>query len=76
MNEEFKAVELNENEMAEAAGGARQARWISYTIVRGDTITKIANRYHVTKSQLIQWNNIADLDKIVAGHKLRIYTSI
>ena len=75
MNEELKNVQaLNDEEMNEATGGAGQARWIQYTIKRGDTLLKIANRYSVTVANLCQWNNISDPNFIVAGHKLSIYT--
>ena len=74
--EEIKNVqELNEEQLEEAAGGAGQARWITYTIVRGDTLTKIAHRFGVTVGKLVSWNGIADPDHIVAGHRLRIYTN-
>ena len=76
MNEELKNVqELEDNEMNEAAGGAGQARWIRYTIKRGDTLRKIAGRYHVTVANLCQWNGISNPDLIIAGHHLSIYTN-
>ena len=75
MDEIKHGQELTDEQLNEAAGGAGQARWISYTIVRGDTLTKIANRFAVSVSKLVQWNNIADPDHIVAGHKLKIYTN-
>lgn len=68
MNEELKNVQaLNDNEMNEAAGGAGQARWITYTIKRGDTLIKIANRFGVSVSNLCQWNGISDPDYIVSS---------
>ena len=76
MNEGLKNVQtLNDNEMNEATGGAGQARWIQYTIKRGDTLIKIANRFGVSVSNLCQWNGISDPDYIVAGHRLSIYTN-
>ena len=66
--------ELNDEQMNEAAGGAGQARWVTYTIVRGDTLIKIGNRFGVSVANLCEWNGISDPDHIVAGHKLRIYT--
>ena len=74
MNEELKNVQaLNDNEMNEAAGGAGRARWIQYTIKRGDTLTKIASLFGVPISQLCLWNNITDPDNIAVGHRLSIY---
>ena len=74
MNEELKNVQaLDDNEMNEATGGAGQARWIQYTIKRGDTLTKIASLFGVPISQLCLWNNITDPDNIAVGHRLSIY---
>ena len=75
MEEIRNTQELNDVELNEAVGGAGQARWITYTIVRGDTLTKIAHRYGVTVGKLVQWNNILDPDRIKAGNRLKIYTN-
>ena len=76
MIEELKNVQtLDDAELNEAAGGAGQARWITYTIKRGDTLGKIASRYRVSIANLCQWNGITDPDFIIAGHRLSIYTS-
>ena len=58
MNEELKNVQaLDDNEMNEATGGAGQARWIQYTIKRGDTLIKIAKRYGIANWRKIrEWN--------------------
>ena len=73
--EDIKNVqELNDEQLNAAAGGAGQARWITYTIVRGDTLGKIAHRFGVSVASLCEWNGISNPDFIVAGHKLRIYT--
>lgn len=36
----------------------------------GDTLYKIAQKYNVTLSELLEWNNIEDLDQIFAGQIL------
>ena len=41
-----------------------------YTVVSGDNLTKIANRYGTTVDQLVAWNNIADPNKIYVGQRL------
>ena len=43
--------ELNVNELEKAAGGAA-SRYIVYTVVKGDTLGRIANAYGVTVKDL------------------------
>ena len=43
-----------------------------YTVVSGDNLTKIANRYGTTVNQLVSWNNIANANLIYPGQKLRV----
>lgn len=43
-----------------------------YTVVSGDTLTKIASRYNTTVNQLVSWNNIKNPDLIYVGQKLRV----
>ncbi len=43
----------------------------TYTIVSGDTLSKIALKYHVTVSNLKAWNNLKS-DTIYVGQKLNI----
>ncbi len=64
--------ELNVNELEKAAGGAA-SRYIVYTVVKGDTLGKIAGIYGVTVNELAAWNNIANPNLILIGQKLKIY---
>ena len=43
-----------------------------YTVVTGDNLTKIANRYGATVNQLVSWNNISNPNLIYPGQKLRV----
>ena len=44
-----------------------------HRVKKGDTLTKIANRYGVTRTQLMRWNNrITDPDYIQAGWQIRV----
>lgn len=45
---------------------------VYYTVVTGDNLTKIANRYGTTVNQLVAWNNIANPNLIYPGQKLRV----
>lgn len=46
-----------------------------YTIVEGDTLSEIAERYGTTYQILAEYNNIPNADKIYAGQKIRIPNS-
>ena len=43
-----------------------------YTVKSGDNLTKIANRYGTTVSQLVAWNNIKNPNLIYVGQKIRV----
>lgn len=43
---------------------------IKYTIKKGDTISKIANKHQISKEKIIQENNIDNPDKIYPGQDL------
>lgn len=44
-----------------------------YKVRKGDTISEIAERYHISSSELRQWNGIKG-NKIIAGQNLKIYS--
>ena len=43
-----------------------------YTIISGDTLSAIANKYKTTVAQLMSWNNILNANLIFAGKKIRV----
>lgn len=43
-----------------------------YTVVRGDNLTKIANKFGTTVKQLVAWNNIPNKNLIYPGQVLRV----
>ena len=43
-----------------------------YTVISGDNLTKIANRYGTTVNQLVSLNNIKNPNLIYPGQKLRV----
>ncbi|QCR31477.1 LysM peptidoglycan-binding domain-containing protein [Lysinibacillus sp. SGAir0095] len=54
-----------------AAIAAPMAEASSYTVSKGDTLTKIANANKTTVNQLRQWNNLKN-DAIYVGQKLTV----
>ena len=43
-----------------------------YTIVKGDTLTKIARKFGTTVNQLVAWNGIKNKNLIYAGQRIRV----
>lgn len=78
----YKADEVFSRIDVSKTGGGRTARggspassgsgtFITYTVKSGDSLGKIAAKYHVTVSQIQSWNNIKGTT-IRVGQKLRI----
>ena len=78
----MEAVELNMEEMADAAGGAQhftkqadKAGWIQHKVVAGDTLTRIAKKYGIGDWRKIrEWNPHIDhkTNMIITGEYLWI----
>lgn len=43
-----------------------------YTVVKGDTLSKIAKKYNVTVNQLVEWNGIKNPNLISIGQKIKL----
>ena len=53
----------------------RSGEYKSYKVKKGDTLSKIADKNHVSLSDLLRWNtDIKDANKVSAGTHLRIPT--
>ena len=64
---------INENELQNVSGGAYTGACFYYTIVWGDTLSGIAQRFHTTIAILMQLNpSIKDPNKIYAGNKILV----
>ena len=65
--------EILENEMLDKVSGGVMIDGVEYYHVKaGDTLSEIAERYHVTTSALAAANNISNPDRITAGQMLII----
>lgn len=49
-----------------------EAKEINYVVKKGDTLTKIANKYNTTYQKLASYNNIKDPNKIYIGQIIKI----
>ena len=45
---------------------------VYHTVVAGETLSRIAAKYHTTVDKIIQLNNLKNADKIAEGQKLRV----
>jgi LysM repeat protein len=63
---------VNNGQKTYSSGSDQKGDKIYYTIRAGDNLGSIAGKFHVTVSQLQQWNNIRGTN-IIAGKTLVIY---
>jgi membrane-bound lytic murein transglycosylase D len=59
----------SEKQTAQAVINSRK---ITYTIQTGDTLTKIASRFNVTKKEILEWNEVKDESYIHPNQELVI----
>ena len=45
---------------------------LRYLVQQGDTVQSIADKYHVTKEQLMKWNSITNPDALKAGQQVKV----
>ncbi|MBO5544295.1 MAG: LysM peptidoglycan-binding domain-containing protein [Oscillospiraceae bacterium] len=75
---------INEKELENVTGGWQYANgpyvnygsYIVYTVVPGDVLSGIAQRFGVNYMQIAQWNGIRNPDVISIGQKLTIYPTV
>ena len=68
-----ETIKLNDEEIQNAAGGAGSERVYRCTVVRGDTLIGIANRFHTTMQTMIALNPfIVDVNNLQEGWVLRL----
>ena len=63
---------FNEEVLSEVSGGAEGIATFKYTIVYGDTLGEIAQRFGTTVQILCRLNSIANPDKIKAGDTIDV----
>jgi len=50
---------------------ASTGQWVYYKVKSGDTLSRIAKKYHTTVKQIKNWNNLRS-DKIAIGQRLKV----
>lgn len=63
---------LNDKQLEKVSGGADEWTYIIYTVVKGDTLSKIARRFHVTVQAIVDENDIPNPNLIRVGQELQI----
>lgn len=64
---------FNPTEIQKVRSGSGSSRTVTYTVVRGDTLSKIARKYGVTVDQIKKWNSLKGTNLRI-GQKLKIQT--
>ena len=59
---------LNDENLDQVSGGTI----LRYRVQPGDNLNAIAQRYHVTVEQLMEWNKIKDPNAITVSQQLKI----
>ncbi len=65
------AVAVNLPSLSPPTAVAKVGRRVNYTVQRGDTLIKIARRFHVSVKQIQRWNRLKGA-RIHAGQRLRV----
>ena len=68
----FTAEKKAEIAKPKATATPKKTEPVTYTVVKGDTLTAIAKKYKTTVAALTKKNNIKDANKIYVGQKLTI----
>ena len=73
--EQFRVLALDSPEYQawdEAEEQRRRSQRRTYTVRRGDTVSRIARRFGVRSSDIIRWNNLNSAGHIRVGQTLRV----
>ena len=70
-NKQTKKVGPSTSSGTSTGANSRTSKTKTYTVKKGDNLTRIAAKYHVTISDLMTWNNLKS-DKILEGQTLII----
>ena len=64
----FDKQALNDENLDQVSGGSI----LRYRVQPGDNLNAIADRFHVTVEQLMEWNKIKDPNEITTSQQLKI----
>lgn len=64
----MSTTKLTDDALEQVSGGTI----LRYLVQPGDTVQSIADRYHVTKEQLMKWNSITNPDALQAGQQVKV----
>lgn len=71
-NTTFDKNALSEEQLAEVNGGLTVLDWVQHTVVYGDTLVKLAERYHSLYEAICQVNAIPNPNSLPQGLILNI----
>jgi len=66
---------LLDKDMRLQDGQQAESRLVLHKVKRGETISLIAGRYHVTPKLIASWNGLSNINQIKAGQQLAVYVT-
>jgi membrane-bound lytic murein transglycosylase D len=57
-----------------SSSGAKETTRMTYEVRRGDTLTRIADRFNVSVRELADWNNLNKSQTLRTGQRLVVYS--
>lgn len=55
------------------ASTSGNSRMVLHELAKGETLSKVSKQYNVPVELIVQWNDIADVRRVRAGHQLALY---
>lgn len=68
----FYGKELGDERLSQVTGGRSMSGYIEYAVKPGDTLTRIAQQYHVTEREILDLSEIYNPDNLYPGQILKI----
>lgn len=75
-NHKNKFLGAGNNQLKSTHRTLLQEEKIHHTIAKGDSISKIANKYNVSVQKIIKWNKMSANDVLTPGKKLELWIDV
>ena len=67
--------ESSSSTSSSSSSNSSSSSWQNYTVVSGDTLSRIASRHDITMDEIIGWNRGLNPDRLRVGQEIRLQSS-